>query len=270
VGFGVGIGPRLFRVRVGTSGVGVSSGLGPFSVWASTGSGRRRRRNHVSVRATGVRYLTDPGAHIPLPCAPGVPMADVTGFDANALTPTAPGDLVAQLNAAAHSWRWPWALVATFVAVSVGLLVTWLFAVVMLLVGIALTVCLLLLEPRHKVEVIYEVEGSVAHWFLAMTAGWSQLGGAWRINTKGAVQTTYHHKINSGASHLVSRSRVHFGTRGPKILVANVPVPSLSSESHSLHMLPGIPGVGQPNRVGSVERVRQRADGRGVRAAVRR
>ena len=168
-------------------------------------------------------------------------MADVRGFDANALIPTGSGDVVAQLNAAARGRRWPWALVATLVAVSVGLLISWLFAVVILLVGIALTVCLSLVEPRHNVQVTYEVEGPVADWFSAMTAGWSQLaqlGGAWRTNTEGAVQTTYHHKINSGASHLVSRSRVHFGTRGPKILVANVPVPSLSSESHSLHMLP--------------------------------
>lgn len=41
MGFGIGLGPRLFRVRVSTRGVRVSSGVGPF--WASTGTSRRRR-----------------------------------------------------------------------------------------------------------------------------------------------------------------------------------------------------------------------------------
>lgn len=239
MGFGVGIGPRLFRVRVGTSGVGVSSGLGPFSVWANTGSGRRR--NHVTVRASDVRYLTGSRDPVPPGSPPEVPMADVTGFDANALIATGPGDLVAQLNAAAQMRRWPWALLATVVVACISLSVTWLFALVMLLVGITLTVCVLLLEPPHKVEVSYDVEGPVAGWFSAITAGWSQLvqlGGAWRINTKGAVQTIYQHKTNSGASHLVSRSRVRFGSVGPKMLVTNLPVPSVSSEGQSLHLLP--------------------------------
>ena len=39
---------------------------------------------------------------------------------------------------------------------------TWLFALVMLLVDIASSVCLLLLEPPHKVDVSYDVDGPVA------------------------------------------------------------------------------------------------------------
>ena len=41
-GIGVGLGPRAARLNVGTHGVGVSSGVGPF--WASTGVGRSRSR----------------------------------------------------------------------------------------------------------------------------------------------------------------------------------------------------------------------------------
>jgi HEAT repeat protein len=42
-GFSAGIGPRAARVHVGTRGVGVSSGVGPFSAYGHLGGGTRRR-----------------------------------------------------------------------------------------------------------------------------------------------------------------------------------------------------------------------------------
>jgi len=42
-GFSAGIGPRAARVHVGTRGVGVSTGAGPFGAYAHLGGGSRRR-----------------------------------------------------------------------------------------------------------------------------------------------------------------------------------------------------------------------------------
>ena len=48
-GIGLGIGPRAARLDVGTRGVGVSTGVGPF--WAATGTGRRRTRRRPTQRS---------------------------------------------------------------------------------------------------------------------------------------------------------------------------------------------------------------------------
>jgi hypothetical protein len=48
-GIGVGLGPRAARLNVGSGGLGVSSGIGPF--YASTGLGRRRSRTSSAQRS---------------------------------------------------------------------------------------------------------------------------------------------------------------------------------------------------------------------------
>lgn len=240
MGFGIGLGPRIFRVRVSTRGLGVSSGLGPFSVWANTGSRRRRRprRNSVLVRSSGVRYLTEP---VDQPSVPSIPMTDVTGTDAGALAPTGAGDLVQQLNAAARMPRWPWVLAGSVVGVLAFAALAWL-AVALLVVGLVATCVVFVRErPRRRVQVTYDVEGPVGEWFSSVTSGWPtlmRLGGSWRINTEGAIGSVHQHKVNAGASKLVSRSRVSFGLPAPRILVTNVPVPSVTSGSSSLYFLP--------------------------------
>src|SRR5690348_12921578 len=45
-GVGLGVGPRAARIHVSTRSVGVSSGAGPFSVYAGSGPRRRSRTSY--------------------------------------------------------------------------------------------------------------------------------------------------------------------------------------------------------------------------------
>jgi hypothetical protein len=60
-GVRAGIGPRIARVHVGTSRTGLSSGLGPFSVYGSVGGKRRRNSSRNSGGRSSSR-LAPPGA----------------------------------------------------------------------------------------------------------------------------------------------------------------------------------------------------------------
>jgi hypothetical protein len=116
MGFGVSMGPRWFRVRVSTRGVGVSSGVGPFSVYASGRGGRRRRSTRSAV------------SYRPADRSPSLGPLDVTqsglaGVSAHQLAPTGVDELVNQLNSA-ERWLngWLWGMVATLV---VAIVVPW-------------------------------------------------------------------------------------------------------------------------------------------------
>lgn len=56
MGFRVGVGPRILRMHVGSRGVGVSSGVGPFSAYAGT-TARQRRRSYASAGSSGTGTL---------------------------------------------------------------------------------------------------------------------------------------------------------------------------------------------------------------------
>jgi hypothetical protein len=232
VGLGGGIGP--FRAGISTRGFGV--GIGPLS--AGTGWGRSRRRNHVTVGANRVRYLSEPQQ---VPDGPNVPMANLTGATADLLAPTGPGDLVAQLNAAAKRVWWPWLLLVCFLLVAASDQIWWL-ALLLGLLSAAVTIWVASIErPRQRVNVTYEVDGPVAEWFQGLTVGWPRLatlGGAWRINSQGALHLTHHRKVSGMASHLITRSRVAFRLPAPRILDTNIDVPSAASGSSALYLLP--------------------------------
>jgi hypothetical protein len=168
-------------------------------------------------------------------------MADLTGTSAEHLSPTGPGDLVTQLNAASKLAWWPWPLLASFLAVLVSESIWWL-ALFLGLLGGALTTWVAYMErPRRRVNVIYEVEGPISGWFRELDAGWprlASLGGAWRVESQGALHLTHHRKVSAMASHLVTRSRAVFRLPAPRILETNIDVPSMSSGSNSLYLLP--------------------------------
>ncbi|MEZ0578413.1 hypothetical protein [Nocardioides sp. MH1] len=236
-------GPRIARMSVSNRGVGLSSGIGPFSAWTGV---RYPRLNQITVGgAGGPRYLTEPmyDPH-------AVEMKSVAGLDALALTPTAPDDLVSQLNAADKPLVWSLVvaagaaglLLAGIASVSGGALVIGI--VLFLLSAIAIAIAVLAYRKEsieHLVPVEYTLEGDVPAWATRVEHTWAsldRLGGAWRIIQSGKVETLYQHKTNAGASYLIGRAPVSFGLAPPKVLAANITVPSLSSGSTTLYFLP--------------------------------
>lgn len=240
-GVGVSAGPRIARAHVSNRGVGISTGAGPFSAWTSV---RYPRINRITVGSvTGPRYLVEPdyGPH-------AVAMSDVTGLDALALTPTGPGDLVDQLNAADKFPKW-----TLLAAMSALLLVVGVAAVgsdpasgvPMVAFGALTSAAAIFLYRKesieHLVPVEYALEGAVPAWTEKMARTWQSLrnlGGAWRIVESGSVDTLHQRKINAGASHLINRVGVSFGTGHPKVLTTNIAVPSLTSGRTTLYFLP--------------------------------
>ncbi|WP_203842101.1 hypothetical protein [Winogradskya humida] len=176
-------------------------------------------------------------------------MADVTGLDALALTPTGSDDLVIQLNAADKFPKWTLLAVLSVMLLTFGIIdltddgmATHLIMLVLAALSIALTVFLYRKESvEHLVPVEYKLEGRIPIWAAEMERTWvslRQLGGAWRIVESGRVQTLHQHKTNAGASHLIRRVGTSFSTDQPKVLVANITVPSVRSGHTTLYFLP--------------------------------
>lgn len=222
MGFGIGIGPRLFRVRVSTRGVGLSSGVGPVSVWTST---RRRSGQRRSEQVSPQAYSFRPGE---------VSTTNHTGARAGELVSTTGDAIVSQLTRA-DRWltAWSWTCLLSLL---VGIIVPWL----LLLALVALLVAWLgFLTQRVNVE--YEVDDSLTLWFGDLAAGWPQLAetkGRWRIQSSTDLHKTHHRKVNAGAGTLVSRHTAHFRLHPPKALKINMKVPTIKARRNYLIFLP--------------------------------
>jgi hypothetical protein len=233
MGFGIGIGPRIFRVRVSTRGVGLSSGVGPLSVWTSTSGGRRRSRSSARYGSTApARSSYDP--------AQDIPMSDMTGADAGQLVASNSSEFIQELDQLVRPALWPWTLVITLV-VAICILGAKGVALFVLIIGLAATAMLFLVRTRHQVAVAYEVEGAVADWHDSVRSRWpevARLGGIWRIEQRGATQTPHHQKINAGAGHLVKRNRVTAMATPHRRVKSNIELPTFVCGKHSLAFLP--------------------------------
>jgi hypothetical protein len=229
-------------MNVSNRGAGVSSGLGPFSAWIGT---RYPRLNQITVGGSdGTRYLAE-SAHDP----DAVAMTDVTGLDALALTPTGSSDLVSQLNAADKFPKWTLLAVISAVLLFVGIgnvadksIADKLIMYALAASSVGLTIFMYRKESlEHLVPVEYTLEGSIPKWTAAMEHTWDsleKLAGTWRIVESGEVETLYQRKTNAGASHLISRVNATFSTEIPRVLVANITVPSVKSGDTTLYFLP--------------------------------
>lgn len=222
MGFGVGIGPRLFRVRVSTRGVGLSSGVGPVSVWTSTRhrSGRRRSEG-VSPQVYSLR----PG---------DVSSTDHTGARAGELVSTTGDAIVSQLTRA-DRWlaAWSWTFAASVLA---SFFVPWF----LLLALIAFLLAWLGFLPQ-RVHIEYEVDDALTLWFGGLAEGWPKLAktkGRWRLQSSTHLHKTHHRKVNAGAGTLVSRNAAQFRLRPPRALQINMNVPTVRARGNYLVLLP--------------------------------
>lgn len=230
MGFGISVGPRLFRVRVSTRGLGVSSGIGPFSVHAHSG-GRRRRRSMTRNARRGVSPVAD-GRSMYLPG--DTTTTHLIGASAYQLVPTDLDELVAQLNRA-QRWitGWVWGIVACALLsfASPLFLIPTVVALAVAFVGFA----------RRRVVLHYEVDSDLTKWFNELVAGWpslAQTNGKWRVQTSTHLHQTRDRKMNAGAGNLVSRHNVWCPMNLPVVLNANVEVPTVKAKRHSLLFLP--------------------------------
>ncbi|MEU3271104.1 hypothetical protein ABZ639_09655 [Saccharomonospora sp. NPDC006951] len=151
------------------------------------------------------------------------------------MTEVTASELVKQLNEAAKAVRfWPWFLILTL-----GLsLVSPLF----LIPGGPLTLWLFWKDQvRRKVVVFYDVAGEDAHRFQRSVDSFKQAAGtqrAWQIIAAGEVRTTHQHKVNAGASSVVSRIPLIMTQRGPRNIATNIAMLSLTTAQRSLYLLP--------------------------------
>ncbi|MBE1551853.1 DNA polymerase III epsilon subunit-like protein [Mycobacterium sp. OAS707] len=240
-----------FRFNLSKSGLGVSAGVPGFRV--SSGP----RGNYVNIGRHGVYYRAALGGKhgrrspapshaarpVPAPAdyrPSGIVMEDVTGSTVVTMEPTAGGEVVEQLNAAAA--KFPVARAAAGVAFVIGLL----FGMPLGLVAWAVLapICVWLFfwdQARAKVVLFYDVDDEPAAWFNSVVEQWKWLCGSqklWREVQSGAVRTTYQFKTNSGASSVISRIAAVAGTGGPKQLATNIAVPSITAGNAALYFLP--------------------------------
>jgi hypothetical protein len=200
-------------VRVSTRGVGLSSGVGPFSVWTSTSRhSSRRQTRQVSPQAHSFR----PG---------DVSKTDHTGTSAGELVSTTGDEIISQLTRA-DRWlvSWSWVCVVCLV---VGIIVPWLLFLALLTFLVA---WLGFLPQRVNIE--YEFDGSLTQWFNDLAAGWPQLAstkGRWRLQSSTHLHKTHDRKVNAGARSLVARHIAYFRLRPPSSLATKMKVPTIKA-----------------------------------------
>lgn len=232
-----------FRFNLSKSGIGISTGVPGFRV----GSGPRG--NYVRIGTGSLSYSissppaqrtrsADPARRAVPPAFDDVVMRDNTGAPVSALAAGSPEGLPSQLGDAARrlsTWPYPAAvaLICLFV-VPVGDLVD--------LLLVPVTVWLYLRDRgRKSIVVFYDLDGAAMTGFDQVAAAVTELAKAqkvWFIPSTGRVATTRQYKVNSGAKSIVSRHPARVGTRGPRELVTNVDVPTVSSGRRAVYFLP--------------------------------
>ena len=244
-----------FRVNLSSRGIGMSVGVPGFRV------GTGPRGNYVHLGKRGVHYratLGGAGGSRPSPTPArrvderpawlprgaqldpsGVVLVDVTGSTTVELANVPGSDILEQLQAARKRHPlWPWFLT---LVVCLALAVPVLAPVVLVLGALATWWVRQRDIARRSVVVFYDVNDDSAVRFQALIDGFElarQCQGAWQQNAEGKVTTTYQHKVNAGASRLVSRAKATLTTRGPSNLVTNIMVPTIEAAGRSVHLLP--------------------------------
>ncbi|MDO7883139.1 hypothetical protein [Antiquaquibacter soli] len=110
--------------------------------------------------------------------------------------------------------------------------------------GLAVPVCWWLFlwdKARRSAVVFYDVNDQAASWYDALVTTATDLRASqrlWRLSESGQVQTAYQHKINAGASHIVTRQDLTVQLGGPRWLVTNVAIPALELKSLGIYFLP--------------------------------
>jgi hypothetical protein len=166
-------------------------------------------------------------------------LEDITGASVRELVATSPSELVTQLQAASRRRSvWPFALVALLVvALPLGGP-----GLVLLLLGAPAVYWLALRDrARRSVVVIYDVNDGPARRFEEIVNAVAALGEAqrvWFVDGAGKVTTTYHYKVNAGASTIISRRPGTAAMTGPRALVTNIAVPTLACGRRAIHFLP--------------------------------
>ena len=237
MGFGIGLGPRLFRVRVSARGVGISSGVGPFSVWANTGSGRRRSGR----RPAGPSLPSNPARRTEPTYLPGeVTTTNLIGAGADELHPSSSDEVVAQINRA-ERWLYCWNTVGwILVAVSLPMAAAGAFRVTIVTGLLAFGIARIGFS-RLRVSLHYEIDSVIASWYKAFGNEWSGAAltnGRWRLESNTQLHTLHHQKVNAGAGTLVTRHPMEFRLQPPRALKASINTPTVTAKQHSLVFLP--------------------------------
>lgn len=222
MGFGIGVGPRLFRVRVSTRGVGLSSGVGPISVWTSTHHRSHKRRSR-QVPSQTQRPFLGPVSH-----------TDHTGAAAGQLVSTTGDEIISQLTRA-DRWLAAWSLVCVLMLVA-GFAIPW-----FLLIALASLLVAWFGFLPQRVHIDYEVDGPLTQWFGNLATGWPELAkikGRWRLQSSTHLHATHDRKVNAGAGALVSRHAAQFRIHPPRALEVSMNVPTLKARRQYLIFLP--------------------------------
>ena len=236
-----------FRFNLSRSGIGVSAGVPGFRV------GTGPRGNYVRLGRPGTYYATTrvTRSHrgtMRAPQTPAIPSVPATGQVAlteldgaavHQLEASNPTELVTQLHQAARRVRW-WPSAATVLGLLA--LVTMPVGLILLVLGVPGVLWLRLRDKsRRSVVVFYDVNDEAADRFDRLAgahAALCQVRRAWRVETQGALVTTYQRKVNAGASGLIRRTGAVLTAQGPPVLVTNIAVPGLVSGKRAVYFLP--------------------------------
>lgn len=151
--------------------------------------------------------------------------------------------LTAQLNQAARVWP-GWAVPAVLALVA-GLVLygisVWLLVLVWIVGAVVALIRWRRVEPKRRVVVLFDMSLEAAVWYEQVLRAWRGICDSehvWRTVRSGEVQTRYQYKVHSGSGVVREREPAAAALSGAKHLLTNIDIPTLSTESASVHFLP--------------------------------
>ena len=249
------VGP--FRFNLSGSGVGVSVGVPGFRI----GSGPRG--NYVQMGAHGIYYrasLNNPHQHraaalvrpVQPPALRSMPQSDLDRTH-EPLKEIESGDVAqmvdssskALLDEISHKQRamrlYPFAVVATIVAVSASVLAHWpqWASIAVGVVGLIVIAAVVLRDTLHKsVVVFYDLDPSMQQFYQSLLDAANRMAacsGVWHVEAAGAVRDRKYH---AGASTLLRRKPTFIQKAAPGYLKTNIATIALGVGLQTLHFFP--------------------------------
>lgn len=196
-----------FRVNLSKSGLGVSVGIKGFRI------GTGPRGNYVHIGRGGVYYRasfngnlgrrprTKAGDQLVFQPSDAL-VEDLAGTVPMSLEPTAPDDVVDQLNEVSGK---------------------------------------LLFRESNKVVIFYDVNDENANWFGALVEAWKSMAASrnvWRVTQRQTITSPHEQKMHAGSGALIQRVTAQVSMSGPRHLSTNIEIPSLETSSDGIYFLP--------------------------------
>ena len=268
----ISVGPLRFNLS--KSGIGVSTGIPGLRV------GYGPRGNYIHMGRNGIYYrATLPESNnnnrntdnqLPVnprsinPQSPAISsssivMKEIESADINELHDSSSDELLTEIkNKQKKIAFFPASLILCvilfFLFISLDLY-TWVYLVILVIMGIIVYLSTQIDQVRKSVVLFYEFEDSSSNTYQTFINIFTELINCqrvWHISSSGQINSLYDKKINAGASQVITRKQIQLTLTGPKIIKTNISVPTIPVGNQHLYFFPDRLIIFEGKQVGAI------------------